>query len=105
MAIAFGSKQHTEALRGMRRARGHRLVVLTACSAFKLAIVLGPSRVAGKLRVQTYSHAARGWSNPHTVPESDTRTATVALLQGGQRRTLMHALVDGEHLGAWCHTA
>ena len=105
MAIAFGSREHTDALRGMERSRGHRLVVLTACSAFKLAIVLGPSKVAGKLRVQTYSHAARGWSNPHTVLESDTRTASAALLQGGQRRTLMHALVDGEHLGAWCHTA
>lgn len=82
-----------------------RLVVLTSCSAFKLAIVLGPSKVAGKLRVQTYSHASRGWSNPHTVLETDTRTACVALLQGGHRRTLMHALSDGERLGAWCHTA
>lgn len=105
MTIAFGSKKHTNELRKMERARGHRLVVLTACSAFKIAIVLGPSRVPGKLRVQTYSHASRGWSNPHTVLESDTRTAASAVLQGGQRRTLMHALVDGEHLGAWCHLA
>lgn len=82
-----------------------RIVVLTSCSAFKLAIVLGPSRVPGKLRVQTYSHAARGWSNPHTVPEADTRTAVVAMLPSGHRRTLMHALVDGERMGAYCHTA
>lgn len=82
-----------------------RVVVLTACSSFKLAIVLGPSKVAGKLRVQTYSHASRCWSNPHTVPESDTRTASMAVLHGGQRRTLMHALHDGESLGAWCHSA
>lgn len=34
--------------------RPGRLVRLTKCSTFKLAIVLGPSRVAGKLRVMTY---------------------------------------------------
>lgn len=101
--MEYASKEHLTEPKRMERARGKRLVVLTACSAFKLAIVLGPSRVPGKLRVQTYSHASRGWSNPHTVLEADTRTASAALLQGAQRRTLTHALVDGEHLGAWCH--
>ena len=82
-----------------------RIVVLTRCTAFKLAIVLGPSRVPGKLRVMTYSHAARGWSRPHAVLESDTRNAIAAALQGSRRRTLMHAIVDGEPMGAWCHMA
>lgn len=82
-----------------------RIVHLTKCSAFKLAVVLGPSRVPGKLRVQTYSHAARGWSNAHTVLEMDTRTANFACLVGSQRLTLRHALYDGQSFGAWCHSA
>lgn len=82
-----------------------RLVVLTACSAFKLAIVLGTSRVSGKLRVRTYSHNARGWSNPHTVLETNTRPAVMAALDDNHRTTLRHALIDGESMGAYCAMA
>lgn len=85
--------------------RPGRLVRLTKCSTFKLAIVLGPSRVAGKLRVMTYSHQARGWSNAHTVLEENTAGTTMAVLDNNQRRTARHALEDGAQYGAWIHTS
>jgi hypothetical protein len=84
---------------------GRRIVRLTRCASFKLAIDLGPSRMAGKIRVQTYSHASRGWSQPHTVPAADVTTASYATLTTHQRRTLTHALEDGRSMGAWCHHA
>lgn len=85
--------------------RPGRIVRLTRCSAFKLAIVIGPSRVAGKLRVQTYSHQARGWSNVHTALESDIANVTMAGLSEHHRVTVRHALSDGADLGAWLHMA
>jgi hypothetical protein len=87
--------------------RPGRLVKLTNCSAFKIAIVLGPSRVAGKLRAMTYSHQSRGWSHAHTVPESDIANVTMAGLAAHHRRTVRHALEDSAKTGysAWIHTA
>lgn len=34
---------------------------------FKLALVLGPSRVAGKMRVRVWLHAPRRWANACAV--------------------------------------
>lgn len=87
--------------------RPGRLVRLTKCSSFKIALVLGPSRVGGKLRVVTYSHQARTWSNPHTVLESDIANATMAGLSEHHRRTVRHALEDSHQTGfrAWLYMA
>lgn len=32
----------------------------------KVYLSLGPSRVPGKIRIATWSHQAKAWSNPHT---------------------------------------
>ena len=34
----------------------------------KVYRVVGPSRAAGKIRVETWSHASRTWSWPHAKP-------------------------------------
>lgn len=32
--------------------------------------VIGPSRVPGKVRIETWSHAGKSWSLPHTIESS-----------------------------------
>lgn len=44
------------------------IVVLGGRNVFKVGVVIGLSRVAGKLRVRSFSAAAKGWSNTFTMP-------------------------------------
>jgi hypothetical protein len=44
-----------------------RIVVRMDCAMFKLGIVLGPSRSAGKTRIRTWLNATRSWGAPHSV--------------------------------------
>lgn len=43
------------------------LVLLGDRQVFKVGLVIGPSRVEGKLRVRSFSASAKAWSHPFTM--------------------------------------
>jgi hypothetical protein len=72
----------------VRECDAGRVVVLGDRSVFKLGIILGPSRVAGKARVCSWSDAARSWSNPFTMDWSKLSDVYTALGDAGQAGNL-----------------
>lgn len=72
----------------VREGDAGRIVVLGDRSVFKLGIILGVSRVAGKARVCSWSNAARSWSTPFTMEWSKLSDVYSALGDAGEAGNL-----------------
>lgn len=59
--------------------------------AFKVIIVIGPSKKPGRFRVATWSDNARSWSGARTADPNDLCTLTSLSPTPRQRRTIQHA--------------
>lgn len=82
-----------------------RIVVRNDCGMFKLSVVLGPSRTAGKVRVRTWQNSTQTWSHPfailpHWLQAVDENLNGVPLVEAVRRRRVVNRALESSPNGS-----